>query len=76
MNLTISMRMQVQSLALLSGLRISCCCELWYRLAAAALIQPLVGEFLYVEGATLKKKKRFIDQWNSICWEDAVELLL
>ena len=26
------MRMQVQSLALLSALRIRCCCELWYRL--------------------------------------------
>ena len=25
------MRMQVQTLALLSGLRIQCCCELWYR---------------------------------------------
>ena len=27
-----SMRMQVWALALLSGLRIRCCCELWYRL--------------------------------------------
>ena len=26
------MRTQVQSLALLCGLRIWCCCELWYRL--------------------------------------------
>ena len=26
-----SIRTQVRSLALLSGLRIQCCCELWYR---------------------------------------------
>ena len=28
----VSMRTQVRSLVLLSGLRIQCCCELWYRL--------------------------------------------
>ena len=28
----VSMRLQVQSLALLSALRIRRCCELWYRL--------------------------------------------
>ena len=37
----VSMRMQVRSLASLSGLRIQHCCELWCRPAAAALIQPL-----------------------------------
>ena len=26
-----TMRLQIQSLALLSGSRIWCCCELWYR---------------------------------------------
>ena len=31
MNLTGIMRMQVRSLASLSGLRIQCCSELWYR---------------------------------------------
>ena len=31
MKLTNSMRMQVLSLASLSGLRIQCCHELWYR---------------------------------------------
>ena len=36
--------MQVQSLALLSGLRIWHCCELWCRLAAIALIQSLAWE--------------------------------
>ena len=33
----ISLRMQVGSLASISGLRIQHCCELWCRLAAAAL---------------------------------------
>ena len=27
----VSMRMQVQSLVLISGLRIWCCCKLWHR---------------------------------------------
>ena len=58
--LLVSMRMWVQSLVLLSGLRIWCCCELWCRLqmwldpmllwllcrpAAAAPIQPWPGNF-------------------------------
>ena len=37
----VSMRMHVQSLALFSGLRIQCYCELWCRPAATALIRPL-----------------------------------
>ena len=40
-NKLVTMRMQAQSLALLSGLGIQCCCELCCRLAATALIQPL-----------------------------------
>ena len=59
------MRTQVRSLALLSGLRIRCCHELWrrlqtwlgsqvtvavVRLVAAALIRPLAWEPLYALG--------------------------
>ena len=67
------MRMQVQSLASLSGLRIRHCCELWYRLqtrlgsvllwlwyrqAAAAPIQPLAWEPPCAVGAVLKSQKK------------------
>ena len=38
------MRLRVQSLASLSGLRIWCCRELWCRPVAVALIQPLAWE--------------------------------
>ena len=66
------MRMQVQYLALLSELRIWCCCELWCRLqmrlrsgvvwlwcrpAAAAPIQPLTWEPPYAVGVALKRQK-------------------
>ena len=69
----VSMRMQVRSLALFSGLRIQCCCELWCRLqiqldlvllwlwcrlAAAAPIRPLAWEFPYGPGAALKRKNK------------------
>ena len=61
----------VQSLALLSGLEIQHCWELWCRfqgsdpellrlwcrLAAAALIQPLAWEALYAISAVLKRPK-------------------
>ena len=50
--------MQVQSLALLSGLRIWCCHELQCRLAAAAQIQPLAWKLPYATGVALKKKKQ------------------
>ena len=71
MNPTRNMRLQVQSLALPSGLRIQCCCEygvgrrcgsdpvllwLWRRPAAAtALIRPLVWEPPYAASAALEK---------------------
>ena len=71
-NLTSIMRVQVRSLATLSGLRIQCCPELrcrgsdiaqitillwlWYRLAAAALIQPLAWELPHALGVALKSK--------------------
>ena len=49
--------MWVRSLALLSGLKIGRCGELWYRPAAVALIRPLAWELLYAVGASLKCKK-------------------
>ena len=69
----VSMRMQVQSLASLSGSRIWHCHELWCRsqtwlgshiavavvqLAAAALIRPLAQKLPYAAGTALKKKRR------------------
>ena len=58
------MKLQVQSLALLSGLTIRHCCELsdpvllwlWSRLAATAPIRPLAWEPPYAGGAALGKK--------------------
>ena len=48
-------------LALLSGLRIQHCRELWCRLAAAAPIRPLAWELPYATGGeALKKKKKRI----------------
>ena len=68
----VSMRMQVQSLASLSGLRIQHCpvscgvgcrCSLdlvavclWHRLAATALIRTLAWEIPYASGVALKSK--------------------
>ena len=53
----VSMRTRVQSLALLSGLRIWCCCELWCRPAATAPIRPLAWDPPYAAGAALKRQK-------------------
>ena len=67
------MRLQVLSLALLSGLRIQRCHELWCRsqtksdlallwlwrrLAATAPISPLAWEPAYAEGAALEMAKK------------------
>ena len=52
------MRMWVQSLASVSGLRIWCCHELWCRLAAIALIQRLAWELPYAAGVALKRPKK------------------
>ena len=61
----VSMRTQVRSLALLSGLRIHCCRELWYsvlrlwhRLAASAPVRHLAWELGYAVDATLKRQKK------------------
>ena len=51
------MRIQVRSLALLSGLRIWHCRELWCRLAATAPIRPLAWEPPCAAGAALKRQK-------------------
>ena len=77
------MRLQVQSLALLSGLRIQRCCELWCgsnlvllwlwcRLAVTVLLGPLTWEPPYAACAApkrpKKKKKEFRDSRVSARW--------
>ena len=71
-NPLVSLRMWVQSLASLGGLRNWRCCKLqcrsqmqpmallwlWHRLAAATLIHPLAWELLYAAGVALKRKKK------------------
>ena len=61
------MRMRVQPLALLSGLRIQYCPELWCGsqtwlgsgiAVAVALIQPLAWELPYAMGVALKRPKK------------------
>ena len=62
--------MYVRSLALLSGLRIWRCCELWYRPAAIAPIPPLAWEPLYAAGPLKNKqtkktpKNRLATSWR------------
>ena len=73
------MRMQVQSPALLSGLRIGVAVScgvgrrqgsdlvllwLWCRPAAAALIGPLAWKPPYASGMALKKAKNKETQWS------------
>ena len=53
-----TMKLRVRSLALLSGLGIQCCCELWCRLVATAPIRPLAWEPPYAAGAALEMAKR------------------
>ena len=53
-----TMRLWVQSLAFLSGLRILCCHELWRRAAAVASIRPLAWEPPYDAGAALKRPEK------------------
>ena len=54
----VSMRIQVRSLALLSGLRMRHRLELTCRPAAAVLIQPLSWELPCAAGVALKSKKK------------------
>ena len=69
LDVSVSMRMWVQALDSLCGLRtgiaVSCCIGHrsaqiwpWHRLAAVALIQPPAWELPYDLGAALKKKKK------------------
>ena len=53
-----TMRWRVQSLALLSGLRLWHCHELWCGPSAVALIGPLPWEPPYAAGAALKSKRQ------------------
>ena len=52
------MRMQVRSLASLSGLRIWHCHQLWRRLVVAVPIQPLAWELPYATAGALKNKQK------------------
>ena len=76
------MKIWVQSLALLCGLRIWSCRELWYRLVATAPSQPLAWGLPYATGVALKpkkkkkkkkkeerkeKKKKFLTVWRPVC---------
>ena len=63
------MRTWVQSLALLSGLRIQHCCELRCRLVATAPIQPLALDPPHAAGMALKrlKKKKRLSTHLTLC---------
>ena len=50
--------MRVPSLALLGGLRIRCCYELWCRLVAAVPIRPLAWEPPHAASEALKRQKK------------------
>ena len=50
--------MLVQSLVLLSALRIQCCCELGFGSGATAAIGLLAWELPYAASAALKSKKK------------------
>ena len=57
-----TMRLPVPSLALLSGLRIQHCRELWHRPAATAQIPPLAWEPPHAVGESLKNKRPKINK--------------
>ena len=54
----VSMRMQVRSLASITGLKIWHCHELWCRPAATAPIQPPAQEFPYASGVALPPARK------------------
>ena len=58
------MKFRVRSQASLSGLKIWCCCELWYRPAAVALIRPLAWGPPYAMGCSPKKQKEKKERKN------------
>ena len=51
--------------ALLSGLWIQHCCELWCRPVATALIQLLAWEPPYAMGVVLKSKKKLLINYDA-----------
>ena len=53
-----TVKLWVQSLTSISGLRFWCCRELWCRPAAVTPIQPLAWESPYTAGATPKRQKK------------------
>ena len=68
---TCLLKICVQSPALLNGLRIQCCPNLWHRPAAAALIRPPAWELPYatskaVKGKKKKKKKMYGIHFDSL----------
>ena len=54
----VTTRLWIRSPASISGLKIWRCCELWYRVAAVAPIQPLGWEPAYATGAGLKSQRK------------------
>ena len=62
------MRFRVRSLALLSGLIIRRCHELWHRVVATALIRPLAWESPYAAAAALEKEKRQKKKKDVVYW--------
>ena len=58
-----TMRSQARSLALISGLRILRCHELWCRPAAVVLIRPIAWEPPCAVGSALKNKSKKINNF-------------
>ena len=54
----VSLRMQVWSLASLSGLRIQCCHNLWHIPQLQLWFDPWLQELPYATGAAIKKKRK------------------
>ena len=66
-NLTSIHEDTVRSLALLSGLRMQHCRELWCRLVGTALIGPLAWESPYAAGVALKRKEN--KEWSFLFYQ-------
>ena len=60
------MRTRVQSLALLNGLRIQRCCDLWCRLAAVADSALSLGTSIAMGVALKRQKKKKKEKKNSV----------
>ena len=76
------MRMQVHSLALLSGLRILCCCGCGIDLSCSSDLIPILGTSICLSCSLKKKKKKkkkkkvilnltewlMVEWWNGLVW--------